>query len=149
MNHKIRVLETEDKEFEKFLNTKIKEYNNSKSPHHKESREPGSVTPINIIINKDSERIAGGLAATTYWEWLDIDTFYIPEGLRGRGLGPSLLQPVVNVAVKRGCTKRFLIPFQFQGRIFYEKQGYYVTGKLEDYPPGSTYHWMRKELILQ
>ena len=38
-----------------------------------------------------------------------------------------------------------LTTFSFQARGFYEKYGYCVAGAMEDYPPGATYFWMRKE----
>jgi GNAT superfamily N-acetyltransferase len=141
------VSEKEEKEFEKFLHNKIKDYNNEKSPYHIEARKPGSFTPLNIILKDNSGNFIGGLSASTYWEWLDIDDFYIPEEFRGKGIGASLIQTAETIAVKRGCTRCFLSTFEFQARGFYEKQGYYVAGKLEDYPPGSDYYWMRKDLL--
>ncbi len=143
----IKILEKGEKEFEIFLNTKIKEYNNAKSPHHLESREPGSSIPLNIMLEDPSKNFIGGLAGTTYWEWLDIDSFYIPKDLRGKGIGSSILQSAETIAIKRGCVRCFVTTFEFQGVKFYEKQGYSVAGKLEDYPPGSTYYWMRKDFL--
>ncbi len=141
----IIVLEKEEKIFEKFLNSKIKEYNNAKSPYHLESREPGSSLPLNIMVEDPTGNFIGGLAASTYWKWLDIDSFYIPKDLRGKGIGSSILQSAEEISIKRGCIRCFVTTFEFQGRKFYEKHGYYAAGKLEDYPPGSTYYWMRKD----
>jgi hypothetical protein len=39
-----------------------------------------------------------------------------------------------------------LTTFEFQARTFYEIHGYTIAGRMEDYPPGSSYYWMRKEL---
>jgi GNAT superfamily N-acetyltransferase len=141
------ISEKEESEFEEFLHNKIKDYNNDNSPYHREARKPGSSTPLNIILKDNSGNIIGGLSGSTYWDWLDIDDFYVPEEFRGKGIGASLLQTAESIAVKRGCRRCFLSTFEFQGRVFNEKQGYYVTGKLEDYPPGSAYYWMRKDLL--
>ncbi|MCP4544114.1 MAG: GNAT family N-acetyltransferase [Chloroflexi bacterium] len=141
------VSEKEEKEFAEFLHEKIKEYNNLNSPHHRKARKPGSSIPLNIILKNDSGNFIGGLAASTYWQWLDIDDFYIPKEFRGKGIGASLLRTAEKIAIERECTRCFLSTFEFQGRVFYEKQGYYVAGKLEDYPPGSAYYWMRKDLV--
>jgi GNAT superfamily N-acetyltransferase len=141
------ISEKEESEFEEFLHNKIKDYNNEHSPYHREARKPGSATPLHIILKDDSGVFIGGLSGSTYWGWLDIDDLYLPEELRGQGIGASLLQRAESIAVERGCTRCYMSTFEFQGRAFYEKQGYYVTGKLEDYPPGSAYYWMRKDLL--
>ncbi len=141
------VLEVKQEEFETFLIHKIREFNNEHSRFHREARKPGSLKPINIILENEAGAPIGGLAASTYWDWLEIDNLYIPEELRGQGIGVRLLKQAEEIAIGRGCRRAFLTTFEFQARGFYEKQGYYVTGKLEDYPPKSTYYWMRKDLI--
>ncbi len=138
--------ENEEKEFSEFLRTQIREFNNRQSAPHRASRQPGAITPLNLIVKDDAGSVIGGLTASTYWEWLDIDIFYLPEELRGRGLGTSLLQTAETIALERGCKRSFLTTFDFQARTFYEKYGYSVIGVLTDYPPGSTYFWMRKDL---
>ena len=140
------ISENEDKEFQDFLNTKIKEYNNSQSAYHREIRKSGAILPLNLILKDEIGHFIGGLSASTYWEWLEITNLYIPEEFRGRGIGTSLLQTAETIAIQRGCKRCFLTTFEFQARIFYEKHGYIVAGKLEDYPPGSVYYWMRKKL---
>ena len=37
--------------------------------------------------------------------------------------------------------------FSFQARDFYEKNGYRVTDRLDDYSPGESFYWMVKELV--
>lgn len=138
--------ESEEKEFSEFLRTHIREFNNRASAPHRAIRQPDAITPLNLIVKDEAGNVIGGLAASTYWEWLDIDIFFLPEVLRGRGLGTSLLQTAEAIALERGCKRCFLTTFDFQARTFYEKHGYYVTGTLEDYPPGSAYFWMRKDL---
>jgi ribosomal protein S18 acetylase RimI-like enzyme len=140
------ISEQDEQAFEEFLHNKIKAYNNIRSPYHRETRKPGSSTPLHIMLKDRSGRVVGGVAASTYWGWLDIDDFYVPEEFRGQGIGTSLLQTAETIAIDRGCSRCVLSTFEFQARGFYEKQGYYVTGRLEDYPPGSTYYWMRKDL---
>jgi len=50
-------------------------------------------------------------------------------------------------ARQRGCRRALVKTFSFQGRGFYEKNGYRVTGRLDDYPPGESFYWMVKELV--
>ena len=72
--------------------------------------------------------------------------FFVPEELRGRGVGSSLLTTVEAEARRRGAAHAFLTTFSFQARAFYATRGYIVVGTLADFPPGSAYFWMRKEL---
>ena len=139
------ISEKEEEEFADFLQDQIREFNNRESPFHREARKPGAVVPLFLMLKDDDGLLIGGLSATTYWNWLEIEHFYIPAKLRGSGLGSSLLKTAEAIAIQRGCTSSFLTTFAFQARAFYEKQGYYVVGTLEDYPPGSAYYWMRKD----
>jgi GNAT superfamily N-acetyltransferase len=50
--------------------------------------------------------VVGGLSARTYWDWLEIDDLFVPETLRGQGLGSSLLQTAEMMAIGRGARRR-------------------------------------------
>jgi N-acylglucosamine-6-phosphate 2-epimerase len=89
--------------------------------------------------------VLGGLAGETYWGWLYIDKLWLDESLRGRGLARELMQRAEIEAIQRGCRAAYLTTFSFQARGLYEKLGYRVVGQLDDYPPGATYYWMRKD----
>ena len=145
MDTKITVSEAEESEFREFLRLKIREFNNQKSTFHRESRKPGAVVPLCLMVKNEAGEVIGGLSASTYWNWIEIEKFYFPEDLRGKGIGAALLQTAEKIAVSRGCKSCFLTTHDFQARTFYEKFGYQVVGKLEDYPPGSVYYWMRKD----
>ena len=103
-----------------FMHQQIRAYNNQASVYHKNIRPTG-------------------------WDWLDIDDFWIDELLRGKGYGQKLLHIAETEARTRGCLRTFLTTYSFQARGFYQKFGYRVAGQLDDYPPGSTYYWMRKD----
>jgi GNAT superfamily N-acetyltransferase len=139
--------EAEETEFTGFLHRQIREFNNRTSPHHLEARKPGAVAPLRLMVKDAEGKYLGGLAGNTFWNWLEIDDFYLPQELRGEGLGTSLLQTAEAIAIQRGCTRCFLTTFEFQARRSYEKQGYLVVGKLDNYPPGSAYYWMRKDFV--
>ncbi|MBI9045190.1 MAG: GNAT family N-acetyltransferase [Anaerolineaceae bacterium] len=145
MKSKIHISEIEEKEFAEFLKDQIKKFNNETSPYHLEARKPGAVKTLNLIMLNEKGEMIGGLAGSTYWDWLDVDDFFIPETLRGQGIGADLLKNAEGIAIERGCKRSYLSTFGFQARSFYEKQGYYVVGTLKDYPPGSAMYWMRKD----
>ena len=99
------------------------------------------------MIQDGTGQTVGGLSGRTYWDWLEVNDLFVPKHLRGQGIGTSLLQTAETVANTRGARHSFLSTFEFQARTFYERHGYYVAGKLEGYPPGMTYYWMRKDLV--
>lgn len=140
------VSEKEEQEFSDFLRNRIRDFNNLQSPFHKEARKPGAILPLFLILKDKDGSMVGGLSASTYWNWMEIEYLYLPDDLRGIGIGSSLLRTAETLAKKRGCTRCFLTTFDFQARVFYEKQGYDVVGTLEEYPPGSSFYWMRKNL---
>jgi GNAT superfamily N-acetyltransferase len=140
------VSEADEAEFAGFLQEQIREYNSRQSLPHREARRPGGLRPLNVTIKDETDQVMGGLSGRAYWDWLEIDHLFVPGELRGQGIGSSLLQVAERAAVRRGANHCFLSTFEFRARAFYEKHGYSIAGKLEGYPPGSTYFWMRKEL---
>ena len=140
-----RLSKEEDREFKDFLHQQIKTFNNNLSPHHLAARQPEAVSHLYAVVKGQAGNFLGGISAKLYWGWLDIDDFYLPEHLRGQGLGASLLDTVEKIAITNGSQRSFLSTFSFQARGFYEKSGYFVTGELKDYPPGSSLFWMRKD----
>ncbi|HPN53561.1 MAG TPA: GNAT family N-acetyltransferase [Anaerolineaceae bacterium] len=141
----ITLSEGEEEAFASFLHGQLRAFNNQVSPFHRESRKPGGVVPLHVILNDETGAFLGGITGKTYWTWLEIDCFYLPEALRKHGLGSQLLEKAQAAAAARGCKSCFLTTYEFQARIFYEKHGFKVVGTLEDYPPGSAYYWMRKD----
>ena len=129
------------------IHEQIKAFNNVQSEAHRLARRPGSVRPLHIILRDLAGNLRGGLIADTYWTWLDIDDFWLPENVRGNGVGRLMLQAAEKEAVRRGCRYAKLETFSFQARGFYERCGYKVVGELCDYPPGSSLFWMVKELL--
>ena len=138
--------EGEEKPFKEFLHQNIRRFNDANSPYFLKVRKPRETTPLHILVKGKDGKVLGGLTGSTYWGWLDIDDFYLPDELRGQGLGARILQMAESAAINRGCTAVFLTTYAFQARGFYEKQGYRVVGTLEGYPPDSAYYWMRKDL---
>ena len=65
MTPETTISEKAEKEFEKFLHEKIKEYNNLNSPHHREARKPGAAIPLNIIMKDNSGNFIGGSGLLT------------------------------------------------------------------------------------
>lgn len=146
MDYKVTVTLEEQEGFTDFLHQQIKEFNNQRSPHHKAAREKGAVKHISAMVINAEEHWIGGLTAELYWNWLEINDFWLTAELRGHGLGSSLLAQAEQLGRENGAQKVLLTTFDFQGKTFYERHGYKVVGVVEDYPPGTNYYTMVKNL---
>lgn len=91
-------------------------------------------------------RVAGGVIAEIYWDWLYINLMWIEEPLRKLGYGARLLAMAEDEARRRGATRAYLDTFSFQAPGFYQKQGYHVFGELPDFPAGHSRFFMTKSL---
>ncbi len=130
---------------QKALHEALKAFNNDHSPHHLAIRKTGA-QPLELYLIAPDGDLLGGLTAKTYWQWLHVDDLWLHEPVRGDGIGAMLLTSAEIEAQRRHCRAAQLKTFSFQARGFYEKQGYRVIGQLDDYPPGQTLYWLRKEL---
>ncbi|QTD41907.1 N-acetyltransferase [Sporosarcina sp. Te-1] len=146
MNYQIETILKQDEAFAAFLRTKIREYNNERSVHHAKAREEGSVLPIFLIATDENHEWIGGIAAEVYWNWLEINHFWVHERYRGQGLGRQLIEKTENIAIEKGAEKALVTTFEFQARSYYEEKGYEVVGEIKDYPPGCSYYTMVKKL---
>ncbi len=99
-----------------------------------------------FILYTPDRKIVGGLIGVTYWDWLYIDLLWIQDALRGRGYGHRLLTLAEQEARQRGAQHAYLDTFSFQAPDFYEKHGYQIFGKLEDFPAGHQRYFMKKHL---
>jgi GNAT superfamily N-acetyltransferase len=103
--------------------------------------------PLAILIRDGADnRILGGLCGDSFYDWLFIKLFFIPDSLRGHRLGQKLMQQAEDIARARGCTGIWLDTFEFQARGFYEKLGFTVFGTIPDYPKGYSRFFLQKRL---
>lgn len=102
--------------------------------------------PLAVLVKDKDGKVLGGLWGTTGWQWLFVHLLWLPETLRGTGLGRDLMHRAEAEAVARGCGNVWLDTYSFQARGFYEKLGYAVFGTLEGYPPGHRRHFLQKRL---
>ncbi|MBC7840683.1 MAG: GNAT family N-acetyltransferase [Gemmatimonadaceae bacterium] len=108
--------------------------------------EPVDPAPFNVVLRDDNGTIVGGCLCETRWTWVFVDVLWVHEAHRGAGYGTALLAAAEDEARRRGCTKAHLDTISFQARPFYEKLGWRLFGTLEDYPPGHTRYYLRKDL---
>lgn len=102
--------------------------------------------PLVLSARDAAGAIVGGLVGLTGWSWLHVDLLWVDDAHRGMGVGTDLLRAAEREASSRGVRHVDLDTFDFQAKPFYEREGYSVFGVLEDYPPGHTRYFLRKDL---
>ena len=102
--------------------------------------------PLAVLINDVNSAVIGGLWGRTAYGWLYTEMLFVPEPLRGRGLGTDIMLQAEKEALARGCHSAWLDTFEFQARAFYEKIGYECFGELNNYPFGFSRYFMKKAL---
>lgn len=99
-----------------------------------------------MLLRNETGTVVGGLWARTNYAWLVIEMLFVPEQLRGRGVGSRLVQKAEAAARVRGCIGMQVDTFDFQARAFYERLGFAVFGIQEDLPPGHRCFYLCKRL---
>jgi GNAT superfamily N-acetyltransferase len=103
--------------------------------------------PLIILLSDPiTDEIVGGLYGSTLFSYLRIDLLFVPESMRGIGIGRQLMTEAEAEAVRRGCHAASLDTFSFQARGFYERLGYSVFGILDDCPLGHSRIYLTKRL---
>ncbi len=108
---------------------------------------PNDWIPLALFIRDSQGVILGGLTGGTYWNWLFVATLWLREDVRRQGLGSHLLTQAEREASRRGCRHSFLDTTSFQALPFYLKQGYQLYTQLDDFPPGHSRYFLKKELV--
>ena len=88
----------------------------------------------------------GGLTARIGFGWMFVELLFVPERLRGQGVGRQLMQQAEAVAREKGCIGIWLDTFSFQAPGFYEKLGFALFGEIANYPPGGSRFFLHKHL---
>jgi GNAT superfamily N-acetyltransferase len=103
--------------------------------------------PLAVLI-KDAEtrRTLGGASGRTSLGLLFLDVFFIPEALRGSGIGSQVLQMAEAEGRRRGCRAAVLYTISFQAPEFYKKHGWREFGAIPCDPPGTSRVFLTKDL---
>jgi GNAT superfamily N-acetyltransferase len=103
--------------------------------------------PLAVVVrDPQTKQPVGGLTGRTALGLLFIDLFFLPDNLRGGGLGSRLLRLAEDEARRRGCVSAVLYTISFQAPGFYERHGYRVLGTVPCLPPGTSRVFMTKPL---
>lgn len=103
---------------------------------------------ISLAYIEDGKYLGGIVGHIEYgYNFLKIDWLALEKEARGKGVGTKLLKEIEDIAIKEGCSVGFVETVSFSAPEFYEKQGYSILGKLEDFPmKGITNYWFYKRI---
>ncbi len=137
-NYDVTMQEEDGDEFKLYLRKILNESDTSLQP-------PKSRRFI-VRVMDDRGDIAGGAIVWMYWGWLEITQLALEKEARGQGLGRRLMRAIEDKARAEGCARARVEVFGHQALGFYQKLGYQIVGKLENYPEGFDYYWTCKDL---
>jgi len=91
-------------------------------------------------------QLVAGVDGFTWGGYAHVETVWVAEALRGRGLGRKLLEAAEAEAEARGCVTIVLSSHEFQAPDFYTRLGYELAGATEDTPVGYRQLTFQKQL---
>jgi GNAT superfamily N-acetyltransferase len=97
-------------------------------------------------VHSETGEFVGGLLGFTHWNHFFVAAVFVDPQLRRQRVGRELLRRAEALALDQGCDAIYLDTFDFQAPGFYEKLGFKVFGKLEEYPPGHQRFYLVKRL---
>jgi GNAT superfamily N-acetyltransferase len=107
---------------------------------------PANPRLLVIPIRDGSGTVTGGLWSVTLFRWLAVEMLFVPQSMRGQGVGSALMALAEAEARDRGCLGIHVDALSFQAPRFYEKLGFSLFGALDDCPPGYQRLFFQKRL---
>ena len=99
------------------------------------------------IFVRDAGRIVAGISGWTWGDCCELQSLWVDPSLRGPWLGTRLIAAAEAEAAARGCSQSVHFTYAFQAGRLYERCGYELVGRIEDFPSGTDVLWYRKRLI--
>jgi GNAT superfamily N-acetyltransferase len=99
-----------------------------------------------VLVKDASGKTVGGISGRSSLGLLFLGLVYLPEPLRGGGLGSRLLAMAEEEGRRRGRKSAVLYPIGFQAPEFYKRHGWRVFGEIACDPPDTSRVFMTKEL---
>jgi GNAT superfamily N-acetyltransferase len=98
------------------------------------------------IFVRDAGRIVAGISGWSWGDCCELQSLWVEPSLRGQGLGTRLIAAAEAEAAARGCSQSVHFTYAFQAGSLYERAGYELVGRVEDFPAGTDVLWYRKRL---
>jgi GNAT superfamily N-acetyltransferase len=127
----------------------LKSYNRDRNPSFYTARDlpENAPKPLHVVALDADGAVVGGLIGETQFAWLKVSIVAVAEPARRCGVGRRLMELAEQEAVARGCRHVFLDTMDYQAPGFYQKLGYAVAAKLDDWDScGHARYYFTKEL---
>jgi ribosomal protein S18 acetylase RimI-like enzyme len=99
-----------------------------------------------VVFAREDGQLIGGCCGSTWGGTCELNSLWVDERYRQQGLGGRLMAVAENEALARGCHQVVLFTYLFQAPGFYERRGYRIVGRVDDYPMGTPALWYHKSL---
>jgi GNAT superfamily N-acetyltransferase len=102
-----------------------------------------------VLVRDDDGAVVAGVYGWTWGGCGELQHLWVDEGHRWRGLAPRLLEAAETEMARRGCRQVVLFTHASNtGRTGrrWERRGYELVGRVDDYPLGDAALWYRKPL---
>ena len=103
-----------------------------------------------FVVENGAGGLLAGLACSTAYGWLHIETLWVADARRGQGLGRKLMNAAEAFGRERACHGAWLDTSNPGAAAFYRKLGYTVFGELangEDRFPPEHRRWFLKRAL--
>ena len=107
MNPEIVVLENPDPRIRTAILGLLIAFNESKTG-------PSGFAPVAMVLEDRSGELIGGLWGRSVYDWLFVEHLFVPEHLRGRGLGTALMRRAEELAIVPRLYRRVPRHVRFQ-----------------------------------
>src|SRR5687768_5966646 len=69
-------------------------------------------TQLGVFVRDDAGRVIGGLLGHVRWRWVYVAKLWLPDELRGRGVGTRVMHEVERYAREHDCLGIYLDTFE-------------------------------------
>ena len=98
------------------------------------------------IFVREAGKVVAGISGWTWGDCCELQSLWVEPSLRGRGVATQLIAAAESEAAARGCSQTVHFTYDFQARGLYERSGYELVARVEDFPSGTDVLWHRKIL---
>lgn len=105
---------------------------------------PSNRRELAVPLHDGNGDLIGGLTGYTGRGWLYISMLYVPDELRGQGLGARMLDMAEVEAKARGAIGAYIDTMNPEALKLYLKQGYTEIGTLKGLEGGHSVTWLQK-----
>lgn len=112
--------------------------------HHASQGHPRKTNTFSILLKDSNGILKGVVVASILWNGMHIDTLWVDVTIRNQKWGSKLMKLVEKEGRSRGATVAYTDTFTWQAPGFYEKMGYSLYGKIDNFPPGNSLSYFSK-----